>query len=124
MESEPKRNKEKCPVRYGQNKNQEEITAYHNNLNNILESDKLDTKPDTEKGWNIIKEAVNKAASLFKKETQTREKPWFDDECRDITEKRSKTRQEMIQNPTPENVEKYQELRKIASKKIRNVKRE
>jgi len=105
-------------------KNQEEITAYHNNLNNILESNKLDTEPDSEKGWNIIKEAVNKAAYLFKKKTQTREKPWFDDECRDVTEKRSKARQEMIQDPTPVIVERYQDLRKIASKKIRNVKRE
>lgn len=60
---------------------------------------------------------------LTKKETLTREKPWFDDDV-DITEKRSKARQEMIQDPTPENVERYQELRKIASKKIRNVKRE
>lgn len=105
-------------------KNQEEITAYHNNLNNILESNKLDTELDSEKGWNIIKEAVNKAAYLFKKKTQTREKPWFDDECRDVIEKRSKARQEMIQDPTPEIVERYQDLRKIASKKIRNVKRE
>jgi len=30
----------------------------------------------------------------------------------------------MIQNPTPENVEEYQELRKITSKKIRRIKRE
>jgi len=104
-------------------KNQEEITAYHNNLNNILESNKLDKEPDSEKGWNIIKEAVNKVAYVFKKKTQTREKPWFDDECRDVTEKRSKARQEMIQDPTPEIVERYQNIRKIASKKIRNVKR-
>lgn len=48
-------------------KNQEELTAYHNNLKNILESNKLDTEPDSEKGWNIIKEAVNKLASLFRK---------------------------------------------------------
>lgn len=109
------------------NMNQKEITAYHNNLNNILESNKLDTEIDTdsEKGWNIIKEAVNKAAYLFKKKkTQTRGKPWFDDECRDVTEKRSKARQEMIQDPTPEIVERYKDFRKIASKKIRNVKRE
>ncbi|KAF0753759.1 craniofacial development protein 2-like [Aphis craccivora] len=64
-----------------------EITAYHNNLINILESNKPDTEPDIEKGWNIIKEAVNKAAYLFKKKTQTRDKPWFDDECRDVIEK-------------------------------------
>jgi hypothetical protein len=51
-------------------------------------------KPDTEKGWNFIKEAVYKAASLFKKETQTRKKPWFDDEYRDIIKKRSQARQE------------------------------
>jgi len=38
-------------------------------------------------------------------------------------EKRSKARQEMIQDPTPEIVERYQDLRKIASKKIRNAKR-
>jgi len=68
-------------------KNQKEITAYHNNLINILESNKPDTEPDIEKGWNIIKEAVNKAAYLFKKKTQTRDKPWFDDECRDVIEK-------------------------------------
>ncbi|KAL4143581.1 hypothetical protein QTP88_005899 [Uroleucon formosanum] len=43
-------------------------------------SNKLDMEPDNEKGWNIIKEAVNKATSL--------EKPWFNDECRDVTEKR------------------------------------
>ncbi|KAL4122642.1 hypothetical protein QTP88_014932 [Uroleucon formosanum] len=58
MELEPKKNKEKCP--------------------------KLYTKPDTEKGWNIIKEAVNKAASLFKKETKTREKPWLEVYADDI----------------------------------------
>jgi len=74
-------------------KNQKEISTYHNNLNNILESDKPDAKFGAENGWKVIKEAVNKAASLFKKDSQTKEKPWFNDDCRDITEKRSKVRQ-------------------------------
>lgn len=30
----------------------------------------------------------------------------------------------MLQNPTPENVKEHQELRKIASKKLKSVKRE
>lgn len=103
----------------GKIKNQDDITAYHNNLNNILESNQLDTEPDSEKGWNIIKEAVNKADSLFKKKTQTRESHGL------------MTNVEMLQKSEvkrdrkgPENVERYQDLSKIANKKIRNVKRE
>lgn len=87
MESESKRNKEYCPIRYEKKKNQKEISAYHENLNNILESHKSDTVTDTDKGWMFIKETINQAASLFKKESQTKEKLWFDDGCRDITEK-------------------------------------
>lgn len=89
-------------------KNQKEVSTYLGNLNNILEPHKPDMAPDIDKEWMIIKEAVNKAASVFKKESQTREKPWFGVDCRDIIEKRSKARQEMIQNSTPENVEEYQ----------------
>lgn len=55
-------------------------------------------------------------SSMFKKNSLINKKPWFNNECKDILEKRNKVKQEMIQNPTLENLENYQKLRKIVRK--------
>lgn len=54
-------------------KNQRVINAYNTNLNNILEIYKTDTELSTKSMQNAIKEAVNKFAILFKKESHTKD---------------------------------------------------
>lgn len=54
-------------------KSQRVINAYNTNLNNILEIYKTDTELSTKSMQNAIKEAVNKSAILFKKESYTKD---------------------------------------------------
>lgn len=78
---------------------------------NLLSNEHSSVSKNIENEWKEIKETVNEAAEIFKKNTRKPQNSWFNDICKEAIKKRSEARGIAIQNPTPENQEEFLILR-------------
>ncbi|XP_060846523.1 craniofacial development protein 2-like [Rhopalosiphum padi] len=80
--------------------------------------------PDKVTLWSKTKKSLTKATERLRgKRTKQNENHWFNLECQAAINKRSLARQNMMLNPTEENMSEYSQLRTLANKVIRQQKR-
>ena len=84
----------------------------------------LNVDEDVNRVWENIKEDLKTAAkeSLGLLEWK-KHKPWFDKECVDFLEQRKQAKRQWIQDPSLNNVDNLNKIRRDASRHFRNKKR-
>jgi len=106
-------------------RNPKKIDTYQREISENLRKYNL-TEHESDKVtlWSKTKESLTKAAERLRgKGTKRNENHWFNLECQAAINKRSLARQNMMLNPTEENMSEYSKLRTLANKVIRQQKR-
>jgi len=83
--------------------------------NLLLKNEPTSLSKNIENKWKEIKETVNKAAEIFKENIRKPKNSWFNDICKEAIKKRNEARSKAIQNPTPENQERFLTIRNQAN---------
>jgi hypothetical protein len=93
--------------------------------NKFAALENLEDSRDINRAWDNIRENINISAqgSLGYCESKHR-KPWFDEECSKLVDRRKQAKLQWLQDPTEMNEDNLSDIRRDASRHFRKKKRE
>jgi len=102
------------------------VLEYQNEITKKLQEKEMKIKEENVEGkWNLIKNIMLEASiSKLGYAPKTDKTEWFDDECRELLQKKNQAYREYINKSTRQKRAKYLELRIIADKICRRKKRQ
>ena len=78
---------------------------------------------DINRTWEDIKEGIKSSAKgSLGVQDQKKYKPWFDEECLDLLDRRKQAKMQWMQDPSQSNGENLNKVRREASRHFRNKK--
>jgi hypothetical protein len=93
--------------------------------NNVAALENLDDNGDINRGWETIREniriSVKQSIGFCESKSY---KPWFDEECLKLVDRRKQAKLQWLQDPSIVNGDNLHNVRREASRRFRNKKRE